>query len=246
MSVTIAVAGDGITPKDVSLRHLAELLEATAAAFEAVSAEKGVAVPVLSLAKVKTGSAAYQFYSEDAQAEGVAKSLYTAARKRGRGSSPAVRRSISRMLHASKAGPLRIEPVNDNPKEKPVLIAEPLPDEGTEIDEGTVVYGRIVGVRIDTHDRGKVSLRYDDGGQGEFNSPPELVGSCATLLGRNVSARVTFVRGNERDWDGDLEEVVERSNATDLLTALEDARRELTEKGIVIDASQWILDEDRE
>src|SRR5437870_668593 len=69
--LTIAIAGEGITPKDVPLRQLAELLEATAAAFEAIAAEKHLDAPNISLLRVKKGSAAYALHCEDSHADRV-------------------------------------------------------------------------------------------------------------------------------------------------------------------------------
>src|SRR5687767_3200452 len=94
---TIAIAGEGITPKDVPLRQLAELLEATAATFEAIAAEKKIEPPKLSLSQVKMGSAAYDVVSEDRYAGRAVSSFVTTVRRRGKGASPRTRNSLSRL-----------------------------------------------------------------------------------------------------------------------------------------------------
>lgn len=109
--LTIAIGGEGVSLRDVSLRQLAELLEATAATFEAVALEKQLPVPNVALTKVKAGSAAYELVSEDQGAERVYKSVLQVVRDRGKDSSPRTRRGMSRMLQAAgKTGPLRFEP----------------------------------------------------------------------------------------------------------------------------------------
>lgn len=83
--LAIAVEGEGLAPKDIPLRYLTELLEAAAATFEALAAEKQIDPPRMSLAKVTSGSARYEFVSEDRQAARVAGAFWTAVKHRGKG-----------------------------------------------------------------------------------------------------------------------------------------------------------------
>jgi hypothetical protein len=247
LKLTIALTGEGITPKDVSLRQLAELLDATAGTFDSLAAERRVNPPTVSLAKVKEGSAAYELYSSDRQADRVAASFVTAVRRRGKGSSPRTRKSLERMHRVStQTGALRIDPIHPSPKAKPLYLAAPLKEEATQLEEATVVYGRVVGLRIDVRDKAVVTLRYDDGGQGDFEASPEMLQTAAGLLGRSVAAKVTFLRGDEQDWEGEIEEIEERAGAGHFMETIKRARRELQEKGIVIDASTWVVDSDDE
>jgi len=245
---TIAIEGDGVGLKDVSLRQLVELLEATAATFEAVAAEKKLDPPKLSLARARTGSAAYELVSEDDQASRVVGSFVTIARKRGKGSSPQTRSSLSRLHRAAaKTGALRLEPpeTSSQTKPRPFLVAAPLDDDEVKIEEATMVYARVVGVKVDANDKGTVTLRYEDGGSGDFVAAPEIIKCAAALITHHVEARVTFLRGESRDWEGSIEGVRERRPQSSFMAAIEEARRSLIEKGIVVDSRAW-LGEDKE
>lgn len=246
--MTIALGDKGFGPKDVSLRQLAELLEATAATYESVAAENHVAPPTLSLSRVKSGSAAYVFVSEDRQADRVTRSLVTTVKRRGRGASPQTRNSLMRLHRlSSKSGPLRIQPPSTSAvAAKPVYLSSLVPDDEVHLEEGTVVYGRIVGLKIDMVERGGITLRYDDGGQGDFAATTELVARAAPMIGHHVSARVTFIRGEERDWPGEIEEIEERPAPGDFMEAVRAARLELAERGIAVDSTAWSADEDDE
>ena len=247
LKLTIALTGEGITPRDVSLRQLAELLQATAATFDSLAADRKVNPPTVSLAGVKEGSAAYELYSSDRQADRVAASFLAAVRRRGKGTSPRTRRSLQRMHNVSaKTGSLRIDPPKPAPKAKPLYLAPPVQDADTQLEEATVVYGRVVGLRIDARDQAAVTLRYDDGGQGEFETSIEILQRAAGLLGRSVAGRVTFLRGEEQDWEGSLEEIEEHAEPGAFMEAIRRACQELQEKGIVIDASTWVVERDDE
>jgi len=243
--LTIAIDGEGVTLKDIGLRQLAQLLEATASAFEAVAQEKHLEAPKLSLAKAKQGSAAYELVSDDPQADRVVKSFVTTVRKRGKGSSPRTRTSLLR-LHstATKTGAgLRIDSGEPgDKKQKPLYLAIPIEEDTSHVEEGTVVYARVVGLKLDAHDRGTVMLRYDDGGSGDFESSPDLLTEAARLIGKHVAARVTFQRG-EVDFEGEIERLEERAAPSQFLEAVSAARKTLEEQGIVFDATAWLAEE---
>ena len=248
-SLTIAVVGEGVTPKDVGLRQLASILEATATAFESIAQDRDIEPPRLSLTKVKNGSAAYELASADGQAERAVGSFVATVRQRGRQSSARTRGALLR-LHsaAAKAGAgLRIVPPDAAPGARPIMLAPPAEPDATIIEEATVVYARVVGLLLDVRDRGTVALRYDDGGRGDFQAEPEMVEAAARLIGRHVAARVTFLRGPEaeRDTDGVVEAIEERAAPGDLLDAVTVARRQLEEHGLVVDAKAWLA-EDRD
>lgn len=244
---TIAVEGDGIGLKDVGLRQLSDLLGATAAFVEAVATEKGLEPPKLSLARAKQGSAAYELISEAETASRVVSAAVSAVRKRGQGSSPRTRTSMVKLYNtASKSGSLRFDPpsVRAGVEAKPVRMAPPLDDDATQIEEGTVVFGRVVGLRIDGA-KGTVSIRYDDGGTGNFDADLELVAKAARTIIRNadVRARVTFLRGEYRDFDGAIEDITEHAAKSDFLEAIAEVRKNLDEAGVEIDADAWFAQE---
>jgi hypothetical protein len=244
-SITIAIVGEGVTPKDIGLRELAALLEATATTFEAIADEKNIETPRLSLARVKNGSAAYELASQDRQAPKMFNSFRATVRKRGKNSSPRIRYSLAR-LHsvATKSGAgLRVEPEVGEETAAPIMLAPPLPEDEARIEEGTVAYARVVGIKLDARDHATVTLRYDDGGHGDFDADADLVEAAARMIGRNVSARVTFQRGESKDFDGALESLEERATPADLMDAIGVARTEIESKGIEVDAEAWWAEE---
>jgi hypothetical protein len=248
--VTIAIDGEGVGLKDVSLRQLAELLEATAATFEAVAAEKHLEPPKMSLAKAKHGSAAYELVSEDRQAPRVVGAFMTAVRHRGKGSSPQTRNALGRLHRsATRTGVLRLDQPDQKAKAKPIYLAAPVAEDETKIEEATVVFARVVGVNIDGNDKATVTLRYDDGGSGDFEADSDLITKAAALIARHVEARVTFLRGESRDWAGCIEGIKERRPQSSFMAAIEEARHALIENGIVVDSKVWLsedLDNDDE
>lgn len=244
-SLTIAIGGEGVTPKDLTLRQLAEILEATASTIEAVAAEKEVAAPRFSLAKVLTGSAKLRLISEDQQAPMVRKSVLGAVRTRGRSNSPKTRRAMLRLYDvAAKTGPLRFESEDAGEKSKPLLLSVPVEIAETFVEEATVVFGRIVGVRVVGGDEGAVMIRYDDGGSGEFEADPEILTRAAALIGGHAACHVTFQRGEQRDMEGRLEDLDERSHEVDIMAELGRVREQLQAQGIVVDAAAWRREED--
>lgn len=123
------------------------------------------------------------------------------------------------------------------------MLAPPLPEDDVTIEEGTVQFARVTGVRMDARDRELVTLRYDDGGSGEFQADAEIVAKAARLYRKQVEARVTFV-GTESGWaDGELEDLFERDPSEDLLTTMTNMRRELEDQGIAFDAAAWLAEE---
>lgn len=246
--ITIAIDGDGVTPADVGLRQLAALLEATAAALDAVAEERKIDPPRLSLAKVKHGSAAYELASVDARSARVVQGFVTTVRRRGKGASPRTRSALHR-LHsvAAKTGALRLDLVRTRADVEPqsIYVASPVENDDTTIEEGTVIFGRVVGIKLDAFDRASVTMRYDDGGQGQFDADANLVDVAAHMIGRHVAARVTFLRGEERDFEGAIEHLEERPPLGSFMEAIEHARQQLDEEGVQVDAAAW-LGEERE
>jgi hypothetical protein len=243
--LTIAIVGEGVTPKNVTLRQLAALLEATATTFDALAADRNIEAPHLSLTRVKDGSAAYELHSQDRQASRAIDSFVATIRRRGKNASPRTRASLTR-LHAvvTKAGAsLRIDPVHATTNAKPIYLAAPLAEDDVSVEEGTVVFGRIVGLRLDARDRASVTIRYDDGGTGEFDAEADFLDRAARLIGRTVSARVTFHRGDSKDYEGMIEDLEERPAPVELMTAIAKARAQLAERGIVISAKEWLAEE---
>lgn len=246
-TLTIAIEGEGVGLGDIPLRQLAELLETTASTFEAIAAEKNLDPPRLSLVKASKGSAAYALASEDEQAPRVVDGFVSMVRKRGKGSSPKTRRAYGRLHKVgtkTPGGGLRVDPPQKatNAKPKPIILSAPLTEDEPKIEQGTTVFARVVGVKIDAHERATVTLRYDDGGSGEFDADADGIRESAKLIGDPVEARVTFVRSEGQDWAGRIEHIQKRRQQYSLSEALKKARASLAADGVVIDSREWLAD----
>ena len=142
LAIAIAIEGEGLGPKDLPLRHLVELLEATAATFDALAAEKQVDAPTLSLAKIASGSVRLELVSEDQHAPRLVRDFWTAVKTGGKGASPRIRRQLVR-LHCAAArtgAALRIDPTDGKRGAKPIYLAAPVEEEPSKIEQATVVF----------------------------------------------------------------------------------------------------------
>lgn len=100
----VAIDGEGLGLDDVDVRHLAELLSATAGLLEAVSEQAGVKAPTVSLRRTQTGSAVYALGSDSPTWPSVELGFYDAVRTRGAKSTPRVRNALGRLYRAAKIG----------------------------------------------------------------------------------------------------------------------------------------------
>ncbi len=245
--LALAVEGEGLGPKDIPLRHLTELLEAAAATFEALAAEKQIDPPRLSLARITSGSARYEFVSADRQAARVVGAFWTAVKHRGKGTSQRTRHQLGRLYRAAMrtGGALRVEHIDSKRAAKPIYLAAPIEEDRARIEEATVVFARVVGINIDSHEDASVTLRYDDGGSGEFGADLDVLRKAAELIGQPVEANVTFAKGEETRLALSIERIRRRKAQSSFMAAIEEARQSLTAKGIVYDSTQ-ILAEDED
>ncbi len=246
--IAIAVEGEGLGPKDISLRNLTELLEAMAATFEALAAEKQLDPPRLSLAKVTSGSARYEFASEDRQARRIAGAFWTTVKHRGKGTSQRTRTQLGRLHRAATrtGAALRIEPIDGKRGAKPIYLAAPIEEDRERIEEVTVVFARVVGANIDSHEKASVTLRYDDGGSGDFGADLDILTKAAELIGQPVEASVTFARGEEARLALNVEWIRRRKPQSSFMAAIEEARRSMTARGIVYDSTKILAEDEAE
>ncbi|HET7504289.1 MAG TPA: hypothetical protein VFK02_24880 [Kofleriaceae bacterium] len=245
MRLTLAVEGEGLGPNDIPLRHLAELLEAAAATFEALAAEKQIDPPRLSLSKITSGSARYELVSEDRQAARIADAFWTAVKHRGKGASQRTRHQLGRLYRAATrtGGALRIEPIDSKRAAKAIYLAIPIEEDRARIEEATVVFARVVGINIDSRENASVTLRYDDGGSGEFDADLDVLAKAAELIGQLVEANVTFAKGEETRLALGIERIRRRKPQSSFMATIEEVRQSMTAKGSVYDSTK-ILAED--
>lgn len=246
--IALAVEGEGLGPKDIPLRHLTELLEATAATVEALAIEKQVDPPRLSLAKITNGSARYEFVSEDRQAARIAGAFWTAVKHRGKGASQKIRHQLGRLHRAATrtGGALRVEPVDRKHPAKPIYLAAPVEEDRPRIEEATLVCARVVGANIDAQEKASVTLRYDDGGSGEFGADLEILMKAAELIGQPVEASVTFAKSDEARLALNIEKIKRRKPQSSFMVAIEEARRSMTARGIVYDSTKILAEDEDE
>jgi hypothetical protein len=243
MRPAIVIEGEGLTPKDIRVRDLIELLEATVSTFDALAAEKQLDKPNLSLAKITSGSVRLEFVSEDRAAPRLADAFRRVVKSRGKGATPRTRRTLGRLHRAGArtgGAALRIDPADGRRGAKSIYLTAPIEEERAKIEEATLMFARVVGVNIDAQEQGSVTLRYDDGGSGEFGADLEILMRAAALMGHPVEASVTFAKEEEARRALNIEGIKKRKPQSSLVTAFEEARREMTAKGIVYDSTALI------
>ena len=246
--LALAVEGEGLRPKDIPLRHLAELLEAAAATFEALAAEKQIDPPRLSLAKITSGSARYELVSEDRHAARIAGAFWTVVKHRGKGAPQRTRHQLGRLYRAATrtGGALRVEPIDSKRAGKPIYLAAPIEEDRARIEEATVVFARVVGINIDSHEHASVTLRYDDGGSGEFGADLDVLAKAAELIGQPVEANVTFAKGEETRLALGIERIRRRKPQSSFMASIEETRQSMTGKGIVYDSTKILAEDEDE
>lgn len=225
----IAVDGEGISPADVSIKHLSELLSAIASLIESTPGGAAVSAQV-SLREIRVGSAALAMASEAPSWGGVATGVYGVIRTRGAHASPNQRRALGRLYRAGRIGSIRVgvRHLVDAPDEDfaPIHMAAPLETEPTRTNYGTVLYGRVVGVNL-YQGRSAVKIEHLDGSREEFDVDMGLAERATRLFNRTVRAEV------ERAWDGDKGDGIAVRTLTpwseiDFIEALDDARKEIS------------------
>jgi hypothetical protein len=240
----IAVEGEGISPNEISIRHLAELLEASAATIDALAAESQRPSTVPSLRAILIGSAAYVLESDKVVWPPLVAQFHEAVRSRGSGHSDKVRAGLGRLFRAGKIGSVRVRALGllDERYAKPVHLAAPLEAASLDIAHATVVYGKIVGVNEFDHGS-TVKLELADGGRQEFQAESLLAIRAAKLFGKKIRATVTAVWDSSKNRDWALESFDSWAD-DDLLDAIDKVRADLAAKGVTIDPDAWMREID--
>ena len=244
----VAIEGTNLSPADVPVRQVVELLEAAAAALETIAAERGIDLTPPRLLAVKTGSAAYELRFPDPTAAPVVEELAHHIETRGKQSSPAVRHSIDRLHRAGRIGSVRLQvfDAKGKPRAKPLHIAKPLELVHAPFDAVSEVFGRVIGVSAGRGDRLTVRLRLDDGGGVEFASDQEVARLAGRLFLRLVRAEVAYELTPEGESPGEITriEAFEPVPDDEILDGFEQARKQLADHGVKLRASDWLKDLD--
>ena len=238
--VEVAIDGEGVSPKDVPVRQLIELLEATASAVEAVAREHGTEPPALRLIGVREGSAAYELYSDAPNAEAVVRDFYQAAKERGANSGPSVCKALSRLHSAGKGDQIRITTRTPDGKKRarPVYVSTPVESQAAQSEMAAEYYGRIVGLSV-RNEQTFVRLRLDDGGTEEFRAKDEVEARAGLFFNKLVRVYVVHTLHGTEVNDGIIEMMSEWADEN-LLDVMRSIRNDLTKKGVAVDVEAWL------
>ena len=191
----IAIAGEGVTPDEVSVAELGALLQALSQLLDAIQKDAGAK---LSLIAVTTGSAAYQLAplgSDNGEAEELIRTTYNVFKTRGAGHSPLVRAKLTKVHESLRRGAIRVAAKGAGYGE-PIIAAAPLAEvPGAPILASTSLFGSVVGVEMK---RGGcvVTIRPDSGAKLEMLADE----SDAIIAGRLFNRRVQV--SARYQWDG--------------------------------------------
>jgi hypothetical protein len=241
----VAIEANGISPKDVPVRQLIELLEAAISAVDAVARENGLEPPAMRLVGVRQGSAAYELYSDAANAPKVVRGLYNATKERGAHSGPVVRKALARLHHATKVGQIRITSrvaAQGKRPPRPVYVAPPIESEELNSEMAAEYYGRVVGLYV-KNEQTFVRFRLDDGGTEEFLTRTDLESRAASLFNRTARVYVVHTLCGDEATDGVIEAIDEWSGE-DFLTVMHSLREDLARKGVSVDVEAWLQELD--
>jgi hypothetical protein len=199
-TLEVAITGAGVTPDEVPVRELLEMLGATVALLDALARDSSKPSTHVALTAVQPGSAAYVLRATQPEHDGEfgrnASRFYSTLQNRGRGESPDVRRHLMR-LHNSGAGrgAVRVNFWAKDDRREALITSAPLEVVPSELGASTVLYGTVVGIEAK---RGgcTVTVKPDDGG-GKVNldAEPFLAERAGRLFNRSVRVVATYT------WD---------------------------------------------
>jgi hypothetical protein len=244
----LAIEGTNLSPADVPVRQLVELLEAATAALDAIAEERGGKIPQLRLLEVRNGSAAYELRVPDGVAAPIFEELAQHIKMRGAQSSPQIRRALDRLHRAGKTGSVRVRVYDAKGKArgKPLHVAPPVEIVEAPFETASEVFGRIVAVSAGRGDKLSVRLRLDDGGTSEFTADRDVAAVAGRLFLRTVRADVDYEVTSDGETANQITAIEPFEAVADheILDAFERTRAELADAGIKIRASDWLKELD--
>lgn len=235
----VAITGEGVSPANVPIRVLSELLAATSAALEAAAHELSVTTPLAALFGIVPGSAAFKIATPPAPADvSPVHVFYEAARVRGQGYPSAVKKAIQRVHDAGVIGAgIRISIQGTEPR-PPIMLASVVDEAGTYLEELDEVYGRIVAV-VMSRTGPTVKIKLDGGGTPAFTADTQVALHAAQLWNQSVRARVTFRRSSLGDEEPcALEEIGPWTEAS-FFDAIDGLRGDIADSGVKVNADDW-------
>ena len=231
--LTVSVEGEGLSPSSVSLRELAQLIQALATALELSGGDRPAR---FSLTSVRPGSAKYALDSKEPDAEHAVRTFMRAVETRGDGCSVELHAALMRVHEASRLGAITLQSRPGLAGRKAVTMARPIEREPRVEEFGRTFYGRIVGLfikgehtvlRLRRVGSGSVDLRLADGAES----------SARSQFGRDVRVRVVTTEADSRLEHG-VVEYVERWSNDPVLDVLMELRAEFASEGI--DGAAWL------
>ncbi|HCF56387.1 MAG TPA: hypothetical protein DFS52_00120 [Myxococcales bacterium] len=243
LGLGIAVEGEGIAPSDLTIQHLAELLEATAAVLNSLDSDRTQrARPYLR--KIREGSAELVFESAELEWAGLVNDFYDVVKARGAGAKAAVKRSLIRLFKAGRIGGIRVSVIgsHEEARAQPIRMAAPVEEREATIEWTSTVYGRVVGVNIFA-DHSTVKMELADGGRQDYTVEVSLAEKAARLFNKPARGGLYYVTSGERHESTGLTDI-EFWRESDFLDDLRVIRRELEEAGMQVNPEEWIRELD--
>lgn len=244
----IAIEGEGLSPSELPVRTLIELLEAAAKIVEEVAADRGLKLPPPRLVEVREGSAAYDLRIPDKSAFTVVNEIQRQIKSRAQEASPPVRLAVKRLHDAGgRVGSVRFTPyTRQHTMAKPLYVAPPPEEVSAPFDATEELQGRVVGVMAGA--RLSVKLRLDDGRVKDFRAEDEEVARrAARLFLKTVRVQYEHEISDDHEATGRLTAIHECEAADDdFLTEIETLRIELEKTTSPMSASDWLAELERD
>jgi hypothetical protein len=243
-TLNISVVGAGISPEDIPIGDLGNILRSTASLLRAVADERELTAPEVALTKIAKGSAVYAFTTTDPTADHAFGPLvnlaHDAIKERGKGFSLPVRVALDRLYSSSARGPLQVSGTTRDRLLDAVTMAQPLPIVAPSLDAVTTLYGRLTGI-TSTRSGFSAMLKPRDGrARADLYTDVDVLAERAgKLFNQNVRVAAKYSvssEGKRNSW-----ELLSISpwESTSLLSVLDEIREDLASRGAAIDSERF-------
>lgn len=244
----IAIEGEGLTPSELPVRTLIELLEAAAKIVEEVAADSGLKLTAPRLVEVRDGSAAYDLRIPDKSAFTVVNEIQRQIKSRAVDAPAPIRVAVKRLHDAGgHVGSVRFTPyTRQHTKAKPLYVASPPEEVSTPFDATEELQGRVVGVMAGA--KISVKLRLDDGRVKDFRAEDEEVARrAARLFLKTVRVQFEHEISDDNEAVGRLTSIHEcEPTDDDFLSEIESVRIELEKTSSPVSGHDWLAELERD